>query len=682
MRKARRWLTGRRFSSRAALGAVLLAVVPFAAAGTASATSTTAAASSDLDPNAPPSSRPAAGPERAALAANSRPTSGKNPSAGPQFKKSGSTWRVIAPEVVLQNTATDPDGDKVDVTFEVWTADADGKPKDRVKLTDTNPYGVLVSPYVASGKPAQAQVDYGRLKPGVTYVFHTNAYDGGLYETEWSPWATFRIEPYMSFPAPQASSTIDQTTQTPETFTRTDPGPALPTLRADGSIAKQPAKKRSCGAPDAQGHRLCIELSPPSKKQSLTPRRPGIAAAVPKAELIPWCEDKQSGADYMTRSDACLKSIGSGKLIFTDTDPEKPALGYANFEFEQRVKAYPTKTESGSDFAEFDQQILIKPTYIDPQLEDVKMDWKVASSCDDECIQTPPKWTDDNGTDTGGSAYWVTQTTSQYDRRWGTALTKWVGSGKKQIDLGWDVTATVGAGGNPATANFGTSGDTRVRELAPRCDTLVAGAKPGCTLTYFHPTLTVDTNLYPAAGAYYWLMQERLPDHAGARRWDSLLHYLGPDTTVKNSNGDPWTTDDSRKVVCPTSWKKHTADSSVGATDCDEYAMASTHESGGFPDGVNQVSRGDQCAQYFTDRMTNGNTEFGLFADTRTATRGPSGKERCGRAAINSTQNEKAFSKLPVAKWRLLDNDGYFVNLPGYAHCQGADKTCTWKKTG
>jgi hypothetical protein len=177
-------------------------------------------------------------------------------------------------------------------------------------------------------------------------------------------------------------------------------------------------------------------------------------------------------------------------------------------------------------------------------------------------------------------------------------------------------------------------------------------------------------------------MQERLPDHAGARRWDFLLHYLGPDTTVKNSAGDPWTTDDSRKVVCPTSWKKHTADSSVGATDCDEYAMASTHESGGFPGGVNQVSGGDQCAQYFTDRMTNGNTEFGLFADTRTATRGPSGNERCGRAAINATQNEKAFSKLPVARWRLLDNDGYFVNLPGYAHCQGADKTCTWKKIG
>ncbi|MEU2868127.1 hypothetical protein ABZ769_02835 [Streptomyces olivoreticuli] len=129
-----------------AAGAVLALL---AGIGTASAAGFTPSPS----PSAAPASRPAAGPEDAA-AAGSRPESGKNPSAGPQFVKSGSAWRVIAPETVLRNTVTDADGDKSNLTFEVWTTDADGKPKTQVKLTDANPYGVLVSDFVASGKTA------------------------------------------------------------------------------------------------------------------------------------------------------------------------------------------------------------------------------------------------------------------------------------------------------------------------------------------------------------------------------------------------------------------------------------------------------------------------------------------------------------------------------------------------
>ncbi|MCX5562972.1 hypothetical protein [Streptomyces sp. NBC_00038] len=83
-------------------------------------------------------------------------------------------------------------------------------------------------------------------------------------------------------------------------------------------------------------------------------------------------------------------------------------------------------------------------------------------------------------------------------------------------------------------------------------------------------------------------MQQVMPDHAGSMRWDSLMHYLGPDTPVKNSTGGTWTSDNSRNVVCGTSsaWSVHPSDASVGSVDCDEYAMASTHESGGYPKSV------------------------------------------------------------------------------------------------
>ncbi|MEU4350811.1 hypothetical protein [Streptomyces sp. NPDC023838] len=238
------------------------------------------------------------------------------------------------------------------------------------------------------------------------------------------------------------------------------------------------------------------------------------------------------------------------------------------------------------------------------------------------------------------------------------------------------------AGGNPATADFGSSGIHAVRELAPRCDDIPKGIGPGCVLPYFSPTYTVDTNLYPAAGAYYWLMQQKMPYHEGSVRWDSLLSYLGTDTTVKNpKTGQPWTKDDSRGVVCPDKWAKRPADASLGTLSCDEYAMATTHESGGFP-GRNQVTSGDQCAQLFADKV-DGTGNFGIWADTRTATNGPSGKEPCGRASIPDKQNSGAFSNsYPAPSWRMLDGDKFFVSNPGFDHCTSVHTTCAWRKIG
>lgn len=155
--------------------------------------------------------------------------SGKSPSAGPKFAKSGTTWRVITPDVVLRNTVTDADGDTSNLTFQVYTTDADGTPKAQVDLDGSGSYGVLVSSYVAPGSLAKVPVPYGLLKPGVLYKFRTSAFDGSLYETNWSAWADFRIEPYVKFPAPQTSSTIDPNVQEIREFNRTDPGPALPT---------------------------------------------------------------------------------------------------------------------------------------------------------------------------------------------------------------------------------------------------------------------------------------------------------------------------------------------------------------------------------------------------------------------------------------------------------------------
>jgi len=67
--------------------------------------------------------------------------------------------------------------------------------------------------------------------------------------------------------------------------------------------------------------------------------------------------------------------------------------------------------------------------------------------------------------------------------------------------------------------------------------------------------------------------------------------------------------------------------------------MASTHESDGYPG---------------TAQKPNPNL----------VRKGPTGTERCGRAASSRVQNQMAFNGFPAPAWRMLDGDGFFVTLP------------------
>ncbi|GHI54812.1 hypothetical protein [Streptomyces rubradiris] len=624
----------------------------------------------------PPSATPAAAEQQkkmkssAAAAGPGIPQSGKTPEAGPRWEKSGDKWQVRAAEVTLRNTVTDPDKDTADLTFDVWTVDAAGKPKAHVDTTNANSYGTPVSAYVASGSKASVTIDYGFLKPGWTYAFRTSAYDGAHYEREWSPWATFTVAPYVTFPQkPETTSTIDPKAQEIQTVNRTEPGAAVP-------LPLAPARKDEpspCGKPDAEGNKLCWEFKKPEKdsKSSLAP--PALPGR--QYDLLPWCQDQADNGVYMTRTDACMRDLGEGTLIFVDTDPKKPALGIATFDFEQRIKAYPTKSESGSDFAEFDQQMIVIPKFIDPKLQIVRLKWEIGSSCK-SCVTTQPVWKDEYG-QTDADLWFTPAPTDMGHPVYGTSQTRWTGTGKETIDLSWKVTATVDAGGNPATADFGGTGIDSVRELAPRCDDYNKGVAPGCVLPYFKLKWTVDTNKYPAAGGYYWLMQERMKDHAGAQRWDSLLSYLGPDTMVKNAQGKTWTSDDSRYQICGKKWNPHKVPAAVGSTDCDEYAMASTHQSGGFPKSLNKVTDGSECGAVYTD-VVSGN--FGLLSDVGQDPYTLNYSEKCGRGSISSDQNRNAFKGFPAPAWRMLDGDEFFVDTPGFNHCARGIVTCDWKK--
>jgi hypothetical protein len=119
---------------------------------------------------------------------NYRPSDGTNRQAGAPFKSYAGVWAVNNTTPTLRDTFTDPDGDKVTGTFQVYDA-ATNTP-----ITTPAGEGLLVSDFVASGKPASVTVPAGQLRDGKTYKFRTNAYDGTHYNLSWSPWTQFVVD--------------------------------------------------------------------------------------------------------------------------------------------------------------------------------------------------------------------------------------------------------------------------------------------------------------------------------------------------------------------------------------------------------------------------------------------------------------------------------------------------------
>lgn len=93
------------------------------------------------------SANAASNPPKLVVNYNYRPRTGTKQQAGPPYTqdKTG-TWRVDTTTPTLRDTFTDPDGDKVNGTFQIFD-----------DATNKQVGEVLVSPFVASGTPARSQ---------------------------------------------------------------------------------------------------------------------------------------------------------------------------------------------------------------------------------------------------------------------------------------------------------------------------------------------------------------------------------------------------------------------------------------------------------------------------------------------------------------------------------------------
>ncbi|MFF9322858.1 RHS repeat-associated core domain-containing protein [Streptomyces sp. NPDC014735] len=165
------------------------------------------------------SANAASNPPKLVVNYNYRPRTGTKQEAGPPFFSYGGTYMVNTLTPTLRDTFVDPNGDKVNGTFQIFD-----------NATNTQVGDVLVSKFVPSGQVASVTVPAGKLTDGKTYKFRTSPYDGTHYNTGWSAWKTFTVDTR----APSAPTKITSTDYPSDkwlkgagqagTFTVTPPG--------------------------------------------------------------------------------------------------------------------------------------------------------------------------------------------------------------------------------------------------------------------------------------------------------------------------------------------------------------------------------------------------------------------------------------------------------------------------
>ncbi|WP_427164094.1 hypothetical protein ACQF4J_00125 [Streptomyces sp. C1-1] len=631
----------------------------------------------------PPSATPAAGPElhgEALAAAGGRPVSGKNPEAGPAWKKVGDTWQVDRTTVTLRNTVTDPDGDQSDLTFDVWTVNADGSPKAHVD-TDKNQYGMPVSGFVKSGEKASVTIDYGYLKPNTTYVFRTSAYDGSLYETEWSPWAKFTIRNHtvdITLPEPNKDAPavdLDQYQKPQVTNDHVNASPGNPASLTRNELPAPLGK----GCKETGARIYCATVGRPA---DMTPdERSQVAKGlrtIGVSSLVSWCDSAAVGQDYIKRTEGCVKKANeiTNTIYSKLPNGEIWPVGRAIFASQIAIK---TDIKSNT----FTQEWSLKPLSFRDATGEAS-EWgpltlRPKFTCTPQCITSAPTWS--------APATW---STTGVDYHEATATFTHTVSGVQagaivpvQLIWKWDNTVPNQLPDAFPDGDIGNS----VPDLDIRCDA-VATATPGCVFSAYKPTWVMNFKKFPASVAHAWLTQTKLPNHPGSQTAGKPLLYLPASGSITGR-----TPTQNRAVICPSGWaaKSGNPDTTTlpGNTpsgndplSCDEFAYAATYNSGGMPapDGLNPVASGNQCVQTYSQRTQTDVWHF--YDDMRQAA--PTWKEVCGRSTMSNWMNTQSMQPFPAQFTqpnRLLEEDPYWYYAPEFSGCSAAAATvkCTVK---
>ena len=609
------------------------------------------------DPDAPPSAQPAAGPENR-MANGSRPVSGTDFEAGPPSEQNEwGVWSVNTLRVKLSNTVTDADGDEANLTFEVWEADSNGNPEAKVSISDT-PYGVQVSDYVESGSVASVHVPADKLEPNVDYLFRTSAFDGSLYETDWSRWEPFRVELPVDLTLPDP----DFSSPDPSWFDVAPASEQTKPLGADTTSSLESTSAEQCGPLNDKG-KIClgpmltelpdVEAAEPDEPLSSEELSAQSTIDIPEAE---WCETLEIGilSDRFTQCDRKIRQV----LLY---DRSENPISDTYFSFTRHLVL------DGAD--SFSEYLTVKP--FEPVSEDFgQIDMGAfGHECGEGC--TPPAAPDSS--DWEGDPSWKSGETHH---AWVKASYEWdTSTSNKEYLFQPDFTIGVSVKNPdgwwvPSLNTFPWSVEDwhQAEEMDHiRCDTKGSGnIGSGCVFLNVAPTYPFNAANYPQAAAHAWLVQTMTPNQPGSQSANKPLYYMGDKDQNSRNRGricgeSGWAADNGHASAL---------DDAEDQLNCDEFAFASSYNSGGMAEsegGLNEAVPGDSstgtpngraCVQTFAKEHEGKIHLYNIDGLI------PKFTEFCGRSAISGNQNQGSMNRFPTfrSEMRIMDGDAYWLD--------------------
>ncbi|MFJ4094154.1 hypothetical protein ACIPYS_21445 [Kitasatospora sp. NPDC089913] len=521
--------------------------------------------------------------------------------------------------------------------YEVETADGWAPAKTISQKGTTNRW-VSLGAYQFAGAPGKVRLT--TIADGATgdadIAFDAVAFAPGNYS------GIPRIE------LPEPDETIPDTDDSNQPFKEMDRSPwgqASAVTSARSLTAAQdvsaPAPRVQCGPSDTRkGVTACVGFG---EIDGSSPQAGSDHRAVTTAALAaPAAPDTVSACPFeatmYNRYKACLHTKATRPAHYVEVeDRTGKELGRVNFDIMMEIQLHKDSTD-------IDQIIKIQPVRWEGTVPDLRLNWLVNCTGAPGCKATkqhwdrPTTWTHgDYSTATGGiSHYWPNTLAGE----------------SAKFDLNYTLEASSSSLPMPRPITWST------QDAGIRCDLKLGKAevltnKPGCVFYNYIPTLTLESKKYPAAAALYWVLQDKLNSHPGSKKDKSPLHRVS-DPTVFELN---------RKRICydgtfvpyPTG-----VAGDANKPSCDEFPFARSKESGG-----SNGATGILCAQFYAEKKAN--APWAL----RYTGAAPTGAEPCGRGSIPAGQNSAAGGRLGnfTKEVRLLDDDPYYLNIPGFENC-------------
>ncbi|MEV7567725.1 hypothetical protein AB0O60_21265 [Streptomyces tanashiensis] len=366
---------------------------------------------------------------------------------------------------------------------------------------------------------------------------------------------------------------------------------------------------------------LCASFQPlPVERRATVSTTPRAAAATATPG---WCKNV-NGSFMFSRTEGCLR----GMLPLTATKDGVP-IGNATMKVIQEINLDP----KSNVFKTWTEVSLISMTGI---TSTTMTDFNEECWSTTACSESYGPWI--------GATTWTTGD-PHVATRTNTFTWNKVTGGRSVLDLTWETFWSTPQSAVQAVPKWSH------QNFKIRCDNEVGG-NTGCVFPSYTPTIQMNTQKYPAAAAYYWVIMEKLASHPGSEKFDKPLHRLANDATAQTNR-------DKMCMLAVAEWRPNPA---ADGTSCDEYPFAKSRESGGMT-----LTSGKYCVQMYAAKQPNG-TSWMLELDNNYAN--PSWNEICGRAAVPTKQNTDAGGDLGrfTSEVRLLDNDAYYVQT-GFEGC-------------